>query len=185
VLGVGVLGAAIVGQVLAPTRSAVAPAASPVVTAGPTDDAPPVTLAGSPIELILPGGPVVVTARTLQVAGRVHADVAAVTVRLEGRGQRPIQTVEVPTAIVVRAVDGGVESVRAFRVAVDLPATRPNGEMTLEVRPAGTDASVHRQRVRLRLTIGPLVGPPPTTLGEDGLVGGIPFGNPLGGEPRP
>jgi hypothetical protein len=187
-----VLVAALLGQGgEASERPREAEATSPAQAPGGSPEIPvttvgrPVAIAGSPIELILPAGPIEVTSPTLEVAGRVHADVAAVAVRLEGRGQRPISSIEVPTAVVVRGVDGGVESVRAFRVSLELPTIRPNGEMTLEVRPAGTDASVHRQRVRLRVTIGPMVAPPPMTLGEDGLVGGRPFGNALGGEPRP
>lgn len=158
------------------------PSDDAVAVASPSPRAAPL-IARSPIELLVPAGPGTITGPHLEVAGRIHADVAAVTVRLEGRGQRVIRSVEVPTAVVVRGVEGGVEAMRAFRVSLDLPAVRPNGEMTLEVRPAGTDVSVHRERVRLRVVIGALAGPPMTTLGEDGLVGGLPFGNVLGGEP--
>jgi hypothetical protein len=183
VLGVGiaVLAAALVGRGLAPA-TAVQASVAPVIPSA-TPDQRPVAVGDSPIELILPIGSIEVTSRTLEVAGRVHADLTAVTIRLEGRGQRAIRSIEVPTAIIVRAVDGGVESVRAFRASLDLPAARPNGEMTLEVRPAGGHWSLLHQRVRLRLTIGPLVGPPPEMHGEDGLLGGLPFGNALGGEP--
>ena len=165
-LGAGVVVAlAIVGIGLLGGRPTTTPEPRPVIALGPES---PATDAGviDPEILVVtsPRGPgVEITTRRLTIEGHLRATTAVVSVSLEARGNRVIDTfVTQPTA--------------TFEVGFDLPNPRPNGRMVVSVMVLGPTGGMI-DAIRWPVVIGAIAetAPPRPSLGEDGLMGGLVF----------
>jgi hypothetical protein len=180
----GVVGAALAGGIgdervaEAPPEPSGALAVAPVALPAPSIEVVP-PVASSVILLDWPATPTsVVTTRDMVVRGHVPEDSGPVVVMLESRSPERMIVVTVnPTRLPARDIRG----MSAFRATLTVPDPRPTGPAVVHV--IAFDAGGDATEVLLRtIQIGAVVDPtygdgsarPPT--GEDGLMGGIPYG---------
>ncbi len=112
------------------------------------DPPPPVTIERPSIPFEVIG-----TAR-LTVVGSAGRSVGHVLVRLEGRNNRLLDRVVVAT---VASAGKQLDGRRRYAVSIDLPAVHPNGTMIVEVTPLDGVTDPEQYRLRLPVSIGPLV----------------------------
>ncbi len=156
IVGIGILGG----------RPTTTPDRRPAVALAPESSATDAGVIDPEILVVTsPRGPgVEITTRRLTIEGHLHATTAVVSVSLEARGNRVIDTfVTQPTA--------------TFQVGFDLPKPRPNGRMVISVVVLGPTGGL-TDAIRWPVVIGAIAetAPPRPTLGEDGLMGGLVFG---------
>ncbi len=116
------------------------------------------------------------TTRDLIVRGRVARTAGEVRIMLESRGGKPVATAAIdPTG-------GGHGGWIPFESRFRLEMPRPAGDMTLFVIAVDRDG-IPIDALRRRFTIGEFIditavpdGRRSRSSGEDGLMGGIPFG---------
>jgi len=161
----------------APLGPSGAPAVAPVVAPPPVEGAP--SVASSIILLDWPATSTsVVTTRDLVVRGHVPEGSGHIVVMLESKSPERMIVVTVnPT----RLPDGELHGMSAFLATVQLPAPRPTGPAVVHViafDADGTATEILLRTVQIGALIDPTYGDgsarPPT--GEDGLMGGIPYG---------
>lgn len=115
-----------------------------------------------------------ISTRRLVVSGYVVGEPVAIRISLQGRGERDVDTV---TVAPVRSPNlTRPQRAGQFEVTFDLPDPRPSGVMTVEVALLTAEGQVidlARRRIRVG-TISETVSPR-RVVGEDGLMGGIPF----------
>jgi hypothetical protein len=118
----------------------------------------------------------VVTTRELIVRGRVARSAGEVRIMLESSGGKPIAAAALdPTGF-------GHGDWIPFESRFQLAVPRPGGDMTLFIIAVDGDG-IPIDAVRRRFTVGAIIDIPADTAarrsrshGEDGLMGGIPFG---------
>jgi hypothetical protein len=116
----------------------------------------------------------VVTTRELIVRGRVARSAGLVRIILESRGGKPIATAAIdPTG-------GGHGDWIPFESRFQLAFPRPGGDMILFLI-AVDENGIPIDAIRRRFSMGAIIDIPGTgsrrgSNGEDGLMGGIPFG---------
>ena len=178
VVGVAVAGGIGKEDAEAPSGPSGVPAVAPVVGPAPPVERAP-SVASSVILLDWPSTSTsVVTTRDLVVRGHVPDDSGPIVVMLESRSPARMIVVTVnPT----RLPDGELRGMSAFRATMSVPDPRPTGPAVVHV--IAFDAGGDATEVLLRtIQIGALIDPtygdgsarPPT--GEDGMMGGIPYG---------
>ena len=118
----------------------------------------------------------VVTTRELIVRGRVARTAGEVRIMLESRGGKPVATAAIDP------IGYGHGDWIPFESRFRLEMPRPAGDMTLFIV-AVDGAGIPIDAVRRRFTIGAIIdisavtgGRRSRSNGEDGLMGGIPFG---------
>ena len=118
----------------------------------------------------------VITTRDLIVRGSIRGTSVPVLVTFESRGAMLVSRVQ-PSPAPLLAPAG-------FEVVFHLPDPRPTGPLVVQVM-AMSPAGVTLEVIRLPVTIGDLAPSTPREvgrdgdggLGEDGIIGGIVFGN--------
>ncbi len=125
-----------------------------------------------------------ITTRQLTVSGYVVGEPIAIRISLQGRREREIDTVTVNP---VRSTElTGPQRSGRFLATFDLPNPRPNGTMIVEVvllTPEGRVVDLTRRRIVVGAIVAEEVdvdlvaeaGVVRRVVGEDGLMGGIPF----------
>ena len=115
----------------------------------------------------------IVTTRELIVRGRVAQTAGEVRIMLESRGGKPVATADIDP------IGYGHGEWIPFESRFRLEMPRPAGDMTLFIVAVDGDG-IPIDALRRRFTIGAIIEIPAVgrsrSNGEDGLMGGIPFG---------
>ncbi len=175
VIGLGtVVGLAVSGPDVAPQRAVVVPSAAPSVTPGARPSGPRSLRLDQPARR-----DELVTSREIVIRGRVARGVGQVWIMLESRGGKPIATNAIDPTGMPRGDMIPFES--RFQVAM----SRPAGSMMVVVVAIGADG-LPVDAIRRRFELGAIVDIPARVAtgivsgsgsrGEDGVMGGIPFG---------
>ncbi len=183
VIGLGtVVGLALSGPDVVPQRSALVPPAVPSLAPSARPSVPRSVRLDQPARR-----DEVITTREIVGRGRVAQSVGQVWIMLESRGGKPIATNAIDPTGMPRGAMIPFES--RFRVAMP----RPAGSMMVVVVAIGADG-LPVDAIRRRFELGAIVDIPAGvgsdalpdgsgSRGEDGVMGGIPFGTNLLGQP--
>jgi hypothetical protein len=110
--------------------------------------------------------------RTLMIAGVLDDDMSAVAIHVDATGGLAPQVIEVPTALVVRALGDRIDATRVFRTRLEVPIDGRTAAVVLDFRRPTASGSLDGLRVAVA---GGWQVIENRVIGEDGLLGGIVF----------
>ncbi len=102
-----------------------------------------------PFRLVMPAATPRPIAGSIELTGVLDSQIGRVRLRVT-QGRTTLATITVPTAVIVRGVDGGVDSRRVFRASIPLPAIA--GPAALRVDVASADPADPEPRAFVTVT---------------------------------